>query len=89
MFCQETTVMKAVITKCPTSILQKAYEFTSCIWIEKDGQKVNAKGNLLDILKLDIRSGATITFIADGSDEKDAVNALVDLVTNDYALDIF
>ncbi len=89
MFCRKATVMKVLFSKRPTSILQKAYGFASCIWIEKNGQKVNAKGNLLDILELDIRGGATITFIADGSDEEATVNALVELVENDYALDIF
>ena len=66
-----------------TFFIQKANEFKSSIWVEKDERRVNAK-SLLGVLSLGIVKGTTITLIADGSDEKEAVEALADLVNNGF-----
>ena len=66
-----------------TFFIQKANEFKSNIWVEKDERRVNAK-SLLGVLSLGIVKGTTITLIADGSDEKEAVAALVDLVNDNF-----
>lgn len=62
-----------------TFFIQKANTFKSSIWIEKDERKVNAK-SLLGVLSLGIAQGMNITIVADGSDENDAVNGLIDLI---------
>ena len=62
-----------------TFFIQKANEFRSSIWIEKEERRVNAK-SLLGILSLGIIGGPQIKIIADGADEQAAVNALVELV---------
>lgn len=62
-----------------TFFIQKANEFKSTIWVEKDGRRVNAK-SLLGVLSLGIAQGTTINVIADGADEELAVNSLVELV---------
>ena len=64
-----------------TFFIQKANEFKSSIWVEKDGRRVNAK-SLLGVLSLGIAQGTTINVIADGADEELSVNSLVDLVEN-------
>ena len=69
-----------------TFFIQKANEFKSSIWIEKDERRVNAK-SLLGILSLGIVGGTEIKVIADGSDEQAAVNALVDLVSSGFSDD--
>ena len=66
-----------------TFFIQKANEFKSSIWVEKDERRVNAK-SLLGVLSLGIVKGTTITLIADGADEKEAVNALVELVKDNF-----
>ena len=66
-----------------TYFIQKANEFKSGIWVEKDERRVNAK-SLLGVLSLGIVKGTTITLIADGTDEKEAVGALVDLVKDNF-----
>ena len=66
-----------------TFFIQKANEFKSSIWIERDERRVNAK-SLLGVLSLGIVKGTTITLIADGADEKEAVGALVDLVKDNF-----
>ncbi len=62
-----------------TFFIQKSNEFKSSIWVEKEERRVNAK-SLLGVLSLGIMQGTTITLIADGSDEAEAVEALCALV---------
>ena len=64
-----------------TFFIQKANEFKSSVWVEKDERKVNAK-SLLGVLSLGITKGTSINIIADGSDEKDAVEVLVRLIAS-------
>ena len=59
-------------------------EFKSSIWIEKEERRVNAK-SLLGFLSLGIVKGSKISIIADGSDEKEAVNTLVELISSNFA----
>ena len=67
-----------------TFFIQKANEFKSSIWIEKDERRVNAK-SLLGVLSLGIVKGMTITLIADGSDEQDALDGLAALIDTGFA----
>ena len=67
-----------------TFFIQKANSFKSSIWIEKDDRKVNAK-SLLGVLSLGIAKGMTVTLIADGVDEAEAINGLVELILNSFA----
>lgn len=67
-----------------TFFIQKANEFKSSIWVENDDRRVNAK-SLLGVLSLGITKGLTITIVADGPDEEDAVNGLVNLVSSNFA----
>ncbi len=66
-----------------TFFIQKANEFKSAIWVEKDDRKVNAK-SLLGVLSLGIVGGTSIKIIVDGSDEKEALNSLVELVESGF-----
>ena len=59
--------------------LQRANEFKSSIWVKKDERRVNAK-SLLGVLSLGIVKGTSISIIADGSDEEEAVKTLVELI---------
>ena len=67
-----------------TFFIQKANEFRSSIWIEKEERRVNAK-SLLGILSLGIIGGTQIKIIADGADEQAAVSALVELVESGFS----
>ena len=67
-----------------TFFIQKANEFKSSIWVEKEERRVNAK-SLLGVLSLGIVGGTSIRIIADGSDEQEAVDSLVDLVKSGFA----
>ena len=67
-----------------TFFIQKANEFKSSIWLEKEERRVNAK-SLLGVLSLGIMGGTEIRIIAGGVDEEQAVNALVALVESGFA----
>ena len=66
-----------------TFFIQKANEFKSSIWVEKDDRKVNAK-SLLGVLSLGITKGTTINIVADGVDEVDMVINICDVKNGDY-----
>ena len=67
-----------------TFFIQKANEFKSSIWVEKDERRVNAK-SLLGVLSLGIVKGTPIKLIADGPDEKEAVEALFKMISSDFS----
>ena len=67
-----------------TFFIQKANEFKSSSWVEKDERRVNAK-SLLGVLSLGIMGGTDIKIMAGGSDEEEAVDALVALVESGFA----
>ncbi|MGM9538841.1 MAG: HPr family phosphocarrier protein [Candidatus Onthomonas sp.] len=64
-----------------TFFIQKANEFKSSIWMEKDERRVNAK-SLLGVLSLGVVQGTEITLIADGVDEAEAIDSLVALLAD-------
>ena len=80
MYTQNVTINNEVglHARPATFFIQKANEFKSGIWLEKDERRVNAK-SLLGVLSLGIVKGTTITLLADGADEKEAVTALCEL----------
>ena len=62
-----------------TFFIQKANSYRASVWIEKDDRKVNAK-SLLGVLSLGIAKGMTVTLIADGYDEEEALAGLAELI---------
>jgi len=85
MYMKEATVNNQVglHARPATFFIQKANEFKSSIWVEKDERRVNAK-SLLGVLSLGIVKGTAISLIADGADEKEAVDALVELISGNF-----
>ena len=67
-----------------TFFIQKANEFKSSIWVEKEERRVNAK-SLLGVLSLGIVKGTTVTIIADGADEDAAIATLSELIDSDFS----
>ena len=66
-----------------TFFIQKANEFKSSIWVEKDERRVNAK-SLLGVLSLGIVGGTDIRIIADGLVEPLGFDSLVRLFQNGF-----
>ena len=81
MISKEITVKNNVglHARPATFFIQKANSYKSSVWVEKDDRRVNAK-SLLGVLSLGIVRDTTVTIIADGVDEEDAINGLAELV---------
>ena len=67
-----------------TFFIQKANEFKSSIWIEKEERRVNAK-SLLGVLSLGIVKGTAVNIVADGVDENEAIATLSELIDSDFS----
>ena len=85
MISKEVTIKNSVglHARPATFFIQKANEYKSSIWVEKEERRVNAK-SLLGVLSLGIMGGTDIRIIADGSDEEEAVEGLVALVKSGF-----
>lgn len=68
--------------RASTKLTQTASKFTSEIWIERNGRRVNAK-SIMGVMMLAAAKGAVVTIEASGPDEVEAMNALTALV-EDY-----
>jgi phosphocarrier protein HPr len=68
--------------RASAKLTQVATQFKSDIWIEKSNKKVNAK-SIMGVMMLAASQGSDVTITTQGSDEKEALNSIVDLI-NDY-----
>jgi phosphocarrier protein len=86
MFVKDVVVQNQVglHARPATFFIQKANEYKSSIWVEKEERRVNAK-SLLGVLSLGIVGNTAIRVIADGADEEAAVEGLVQLVESGFA----
>ena len=66
-----------------TFFIQKANSYKSSIWVEKGDRRANAK-SLLGVLSLGIVKGMTVTLIADGADEAEALEGLSELIATGF-----
>jgi catabolite repression HPr-like protein len=80
-------VEKQVIVKLKTGLqarpaamfVQEANRFSSEIFLEKDGKKVNAK-SIMGLMSLAIGVGSTVNLIVEGNDEESALSTLSEYI---------
>ena len=60
--------------------VQEANRFSSDLFLEKDGKRVNAK-SIMGLMSLSITQGETVTLIAEGADEEIALSALITFIS--------
>jgi catabolite repression HPr-like protein len=63
--------------------VQESNRFSSDIFLEKDGKKVNAK-SIMGLMSLAVGSGVLVNIVADGDDEEKAIDALSNFVQNEH-----
>ncbi|KAB2329058.1 HPr family phosphocarrier protein [Cytobacillus depressus] len=63
--------------------VQEANRFSSDVYLEKDGKKVNAK-SIMGLMSLAVSSGTVITLIVDGNDEEKAIEELADYIQHEH-----
>ena len=65
----------------PVAVLvQKASQYDSTVYIQAEGKKVNAK-SIMGMMSLPLSEGISLTVVADGVDEVDAVNGVETFLT--------
>ena len=81
MFKKEAEIINSLgIHARPASLIVKtASTFDSKVELEKNNVKVNAK-SIMGVLMLASEQGDKLSIIAEGKDEKEAVEALVELI---------
>lgn len=65
-----------------TKLVQKASRYSSQIELEYNNKKVNVK-SIMGVMSLGIAQGATFTLIIDGHDEKEAMEGIEALFTDE------
>lgn len=82
---EETVKVKLVdglIAKASAMFVQKANRYAADIYVERDGQRVNAK-SIMGLMSLSIAPGEKITIITDGVDEQIAIKDLIAFISNE------
>ncbi len=67
--------------RASTKLTQTASRFSSEIWIERNGRRVNAK-SIMGVMMLAAGKGSIVTIEANGEDEALAVAALTALIAD-------
>ena len=81
MFSKELTVncIKGEDVKWAIHLVQTANNYASSVRIKHNGYDMNAK-SLLGVLSLKLCNGEVVTITADGADEKEAVEAVSNIL---------
>ena len=72
--------------RAATKLVQTASQFTSDVHIVKEGQRVSGK-SILGVMMQAAAKGSQITIEADGTDQEQALSALVTLVNERFGED--
>lgn len=69
--------------RASAKLTQTAGQFTSEVWISRDDRKVNAK-SIMGVMMLAAAKGATVTIETTGTDEAQAMSALIALISDKF-----
>lgn len=69
--------------RASAKLTQLAAKYKSEIWISRNSRRVNAK-SIMGVMMLAAGKGARVTLEADGADEKEAFDALAELIRNRF-----
>ncbi len=69
--------------RASTKLTQTASQFSSEIFIERNGRRVNAK-SIMGVMMLAASKGSIVTLEANGADEAKAMEALLVLINNRF-----
>jgi phosphocarrier protein HPr len=69
--------------RASTKLTQVASQFQSEIWIERGTRRVNAK-SIMGVMMLAASKGSKVTLEANGTDEAEAIEAMLALINNKF-----
>lgn len=65
--------------RASAKLTQMASRFQSEVWLERNGQRINAK-SIMGVMMLAASKGSTLTIETEGRDEEKAMTALRELI---------
>jgi len=78
---QRTVLVESSLEATPAALfVQTASNYSSSIQVKIGTKTVNAK-SIMGMISLGVLDGQEITIIADGADEEEAINGLVNFLT--------
>jgi phosphocarrier protein len=85
MHCRKLIIINklGMHARASAKFVSLAAEFSAEITLQRNGQQVNGK-SIMGIMMLAAAKGAEIELCADGKDEKNAVEALAELIHNRF-----
>lgn len=85
MKCQKIVLANklGLHARASAKLVSLASEFDSEITLQRNGQQINAK-SIMGLMMLAAAKGAEIELCADGKDEKKAIEALSELISNRF-----
>jgi len=88
MKCQKIMLVNklGLHARASAKLVSLASEFDSEITLQRNGQQINAK-SIMGLMMLAAAKGAEIELCADGKDEKKALAALSELISNRFGED--
>lgn len=75
----EVTLKTGLQARQAALFVQEANRFSSDVFIEKEGKKVNAK-SIMGVMSLAIAKGTMVTLTGEGDDVEQAITALSKLI---------
>jgi len=69
--------------RAASKLVSKANEFESDVLIDKQGNRVNAK-SIMSVMMLAASKGTEIILEVDGNDEKECMDAIVQLISSKF-----
>jgi phosphocarrier protein HPr len=72
--------------RAASRLVTRASSFEAQIWLSRDDREVNGK-SIMGVLTLAAARGTTLLIRADGNDEKEAMEAIENLINNKFEED--
>ncbi len=69
--------------RAAAKLVKLAAQYSSEVFLEKDDNRINGK-SIMGVMMLAASQGSIITLITDGEDEKDALQALSELIDDGF-----
>lgn len=69
--------------RASAKLTQTASRFAAEVWMEKNGRRINAK-SIMGVMMLAAAKGSTVTIETDGSDEAEAMEAILALIADRF-----
>jgi phosphocarrier protein len=85
MLQQETTIVNklGLHARASAKLTQLAANFQAEIWMSRNGRRINAK-SIMGVMMLAAGIGSTVTIETEGADEKEAMDALLQLIADKF-----